>query len=109
MPGSNTGKSKAGKSKTAKSKTQKVDKKAERAKAQHVPQFINSGVDSLEAGADALSGAYQAYGDAYYKEFGLTAVKKATDKAFALVEKAIEMSKNNKFYDKHAGPWTGQF
>ena len=95
--------------KTRKSKTQKVDKKAERAKKEHVPQFINSSVDSLEAAADALSGAYQAYNDAYYKEFGLTAAKKASDKAFALVEKAIELCKQNKFYDKHEGPWTGVF
>ena len=96
-------------SKTRKSKTQKVDKKAERAKKEHVPQFINSGVDNLEAAADALAGAHSAYGDAYYKEFGLTAAKKASDKAYVLIEKAIELSKKNKFYDKHAGPWTGVF
>lgn len=74
-----------------------------------MPQFINGSVDDLEAAADSLSGAYRAYGDAYYKEFGLTAAKKASNKAYVLIEKAIELSKNNKFYDKHAGPWTGVF
>ena len=104
MPGSKTRKSK-----TRKSKTLKIDKKAEQAKKQHVPQFINSGVDNLEAAADKLADTYQAYNDAYYKEFGLTAAKKATDKALAMLEKAIEMSKKNKYYDEEAGPWTGVF
>ena len=98
MPGSNT----------RKSKTLKVNKKAELAKKQQVPQFINSGIEDLEAAADKLAGVYQAFNEAYYKEFGLTAAKKAADKAFALVENAIEMSKKNKHYDAEAGPWTGQ-
>lgn len=93
----------------SRTKTRKIDKKAERAKNEHVPQFINSGVDNLEAAADALSGTYSAFNDAYYKEFGLTAAKKASDKAFELIEKAIELSKKNKYYDARAGPWTGVF
>ena len=90
-------------------KTRKIDKKAERAKNEHVPQYINSSVDRLEAAADALADAYQAFSDTYYKEFGLTAAKKASVKAFDLIEKAIELSKKNKYYDESAGLWTGVF
>ena len=93
--------------------TRKVNKKAQAKKdqalAQHVPQFINSNIASLEAAADNLATVYQAYNDEYYDEYGLSAAKKVTEKAFALVEKAIEMSKKNKFYDEAAGPWTGRF
>ena len=89
--------------------TRKLNKKTEKAKKEHVPQFINSNVASLEDAAGSLSVVYQAYTDEYYNEFGLNAAKKATEKAFALIEKAIELSKKNKFYDEAAGPWTGMF
>ena len=105
MPASST--RKVNKKKTGVTKPRLT--KADHAKAQHVPQFINSSVATLEEAADKLTSVYMAYNDEYYKDYGLTAARAATRKALETVDKAVELSKKNKFYDEAAGPWTGVF
>jgi hypothetical protein len=52
---------------------------------------------------------FQAYRPTYYKDYGLTAAKKAAAKALDLIDKAEKLTRANKFYDPAAGPWTGVF
>lgn len=87
----------------------KKNLRLETAKELHVPQYINSCLESLETAGNRLAEVYQAYGPAYYKAYGLTAAHKAAAKAFELVEKAEKLTRANEFYDPDAGPWTGVF
>ena len=79
------------------------------AKELHVPQYINSCLENLSIAGMNLEQVFQAYRPTYYKDYGLTAAKKAAAKALDLIDKAEKLTRANRFYDPDAGLWTGVF
>jgi len=82
----------------------KKEKKNLNAEAKHfkVDRFIHGSLKDIGKAADLMSGVFQAYGLAYYKDFGLAPAKKKAQKIFDDLEKLEGLVKKSKYYNKDA-------
>ena len=71
------------------------------AKELRVARYIDWNLTEIDTALDTMMHVFQGYNKSYFKDYGLAAVKKKTDKIFNDLDKIPDLIKKTKYYDRN--------